>query len=1228
MKHNFWRTCTLVGAIGLFVACSDNTTVAPKPGLAPATASFDFAVPANGNGACMGNDAVTANGFVSNWTSGLATASDVLCTSNDIDIATTTVLGFSFISASGPFTPLAPGDRITCTPGQTIFAQTSAQLENNAQNRYNIGVWIANDPTTGVQGSAIDGACLHFNLIPGTQGSTQIDGDACGDMSQGSGLATLDLGALTIVCPAGQATVTVNNCIGWENSDQTTARGACPNIHPGGASNTISTAQAFRDGTLPETKSKCNCTPFNLPIDVRGKITIVKNTVGGNGSFQFSSDVGSNSNPVVTSPFTITTVANTGSQLIDKVAAGTYHIAELTPPSDFVFTSLSCTANNAFASATISSQTATITMGNGGDITCTYTNTHKTFLTLVKVVTNNSGGTKTLSDFPLTASGPVTISGVSGTTDVTSRVVSAGAYALTEQTQAGYTASSWSCSGGTQSGANITLATGNSATCTISNDDIGATLTLVKVVTNNAGGTKTLSDFPLTASGPVTISGVSGTTAVTGRGVNAGSYALTEQTQAGYTPSTWSCTGGTQSGANIALGLGGAATCTISNDDIAPTLTLVKVVTNNDGGTKTLSDFPLTASGPVTISGVSGTTAVTGRPVSAGSYALTEQTQTGYTPSTWSCTGGTQTGANIALGLGGAATCTISNDDVAPGLTLVKVVTNNSGGTKTLSDFPLTASGPVTISGVSGTTAVTGRSVPAGSYALTEQTQAGYTPSTWSCTGGTQSGANIALGLGGSATCTISNDDIGATLTLVKVVTNNAGGTKTLSDFPLTASGPVTISGVSGTTAVTGRGVNAGSYALTEQTQAGYTPSTWSCTGGTQSGANIALGLGGAATCTISNDDIAPTLTLVKVVTNDNGGTKTISDFPLTASGPVTISGVSGTTAVTGRAVNAGSYALTEQTQTGYTASTWSCSGGTQSGANIALALGGSATCTISNNDNPSFIVVNKISQGGVGTFTFSTTGFSMPNNNTLTTVTSGVAVSTGQISVNAGVALSVGEPSPPAGFQLMASSCVVNQGAATITPTVVGGVNVSEAVTITQPGTIVTCTFDNAVVSGVTRTQGFWATHTALSNLIWDTLVPTVDKQLCTATILTNADPVTHLSPPGTNQLMGGFWSSISKTSTKDARSDLDQARMQALQQYLAAAINVAQFHSNTEAFLAAARVIYCGTDVDAIKGLIGTLGSYNQSGDAGVFDPGVSATAQESKKEADIPFWDVTIH
>ena len=54
----------------------------------------------------------------------------------------------------------------------------------------------------------------------------------------------------------------------------------------------------------------------------------------------------------------------------------------------------------------------------------------------------------------------------------------------------------------------------------------------------------------------------------------------------------------------------------------------------------------------------------------------------------------------------------------------------------------------------------------------------------------------------------------------------------------------------------------------------GYTASAWICVGGTQDRhATITVGLGDEATCTITNDDIAPKLHLRKTVTNDNGGT-------------------------------------------------------------------------------------------------------------------------------------------------------------------------------------------------------------------------------------------------------------------------------------------------------------------------------------------------------------------
>ncbi|MEH6422629.1 hypothetical protein, partial [Pseudomonas sp. CGJS7] len=139
---------------------------------------------------------------------------------------------------------------------------------------------------------------------------------------------------------------------------------------------------------------------------------------------------------------------------------------------------------------------------------------------------------------------------------------------------------------------------------------------------------------------------------------------------------------------------------------------------------------------------------------------------------------------------------------------------------------------------------------------------------------------------------------------------------------------PSTITGTSGSATVTNASVSAGAYTLSETNQPGYTAGTYSCVlnGGAATVANsITLAGGDNATCTIDNNDQAATLTLVKTVTNDNGGTATVSDFPLTATGPSTITGTSGSATVTNASVSAGAYTLSETNQPGYTAGTYSC---------------------------------------------------------------------------------------------------------------------------------------------------------------------------------------------------------------------------------------------------------------------------------------------------------------
>ncbi len=114
----------------------------------------------------------------------------------------------------------------------------------------------------------------------------------------------------------------------------------------------------------------------------------------------------------------------------------------------------------------------------------------------------------------------------------------------------------------------------------------GSLLTLEKIIDNTAGGTATLADFVLTATGPETISGVNGAPAVTAHPVQAGTYVLSETTVSDYTAGAWSCVGVTaQSGARIRVLEGDNGVCTITNTYDPPPevdLVIVKSVSDNE----------------------------------------------------------------------------------------------------------------------------------------------------------------------------------------------------------------------------------------------------------------------------------------------------------------------------------------------------------------------------------------------------------------------------------------------------------------------------------------------------------------------------------------------------------------------------------------------------------------------------------------------------------------------
>ena len=174
------------------------------------------------------------------------------------------------------------------------------------------------------------------------------------------------------------------------------------------------------------------------------------------------------------------------------------------------------------------------------------------------------------------------------------------------------------------------------------------------------------------------------------------------------------------------------------------------------------------------------------------------------------------------------------------------------------------------------------------------------------------------------------------------------------------------------------------------------------------------------------------------------------------------------------------------------------------------------------------------------------------------------------------------------------------------------------EGVVVTYPAYPSEQTTFKVKVVGTTRTQGFWKTHTDFTKYVFENYAGSY--------IDLGWKKITNIE-----DLMGMFWADNAKKSDGHKRSQLDQARMIASQQAIAAVLN---------SFLpggaplpggltpAAIATIMGGTDVKAIKDLGSTLGSYNESGDGFALDPSLlptgKATPNFSRQIANIPFAD----
>ncbi|KKU29496.1 MAG: hypothetical protein UX43_C0011G0002 [Candidatus Giovannonibacteria bacterium GW2011_GWB1_46_20] len=181
------------------------------------------------------------------------------------------------------------------------------------------------------------------------------------------------------------------------------------------------------------------------------------------------------------------------------------------------------------------------------------------------------------------------------------------------------------------------------------------------------------------------------------------------------------------------------------------TITVIKVVTNNDGGNNATSSFQLFIDNGVTQTSV---TSEVPTVVAAGAYTVSETGSFGY-EATYS--GDCDSDGDIVLNDGDNKTCTVTNNDVKPIITLHKVVINDNGGSAAPESFTMRVDGVVVPNG--GSKSVTSNAT----HAITEDAKAGY--HFVSLTGAPECpavlGGTATLSEGQSISCTITNSDDG-----------------------------------------------------------------------------------------------------------------------------------------------------------------------------------------------------------------------------------------------------------------------------------------------------------------------------------------------------------------------------------------------------------------------------------------------------------------------------------
>jgi uncharacterized repeat protein (TIGR02543 family) len=323
-----------------------------------------------------------------------------------------------------------------------------------------------------------------------------------------------------------------------------------------------------------------------------------------------------------------------------------------------------------------------------------------------------------------------------------------------------------------------------------------------------------------------------------------GDHTLSENNVSGYVFTGWYVTGTSGKSCTNPNGTTLPVTVTITENTTKSitfcnqktktgNIKVVKDVINDDGGIKTYADFTFK------LDGVDYTFEATTSPdgsrtvnLPLGTYNVIENEadMSGYSTTYDNC-------ADIQVVHNQTVTCTITNDDTPGMLVVKKVVINDDGGTKKAEDFSFRINeAKSTYFEEDGTNQFP---VAAGEYKVTENSDNGYTTTYDNC--------DVNVAIGETETCTITNDDKPAKVTITKKTFGDSGDkefkfTSTNGNFGLTAGGSYIAKDLEAGTA----------FEVTEQGTEGWTLAYVSC----DEGANWTWIEGGVRVNLVSGDDV------------------------------------------------------------------------------------------------------------------------------------------------------------------------------------------------------------------------------------------------------------------------------------------------------------------------------------------------------------------------------------